>query len=34
MGWNMKLSTLENEVYNQAMFMCKEVTVESFCSIQ
>ena len=30
----MKLSTLESEVYNQAMFVCKEVKVESFCSIQ
>jgi len=27
-GWNIKLSTLESEAYNQAVFLCKEVTVE------
>ena len=27
-GWNVKLSTLESEAYNQAMFVCKEVKVE------
>jgi len=27
-GWNIKLSTLESEAYNQAMFVCKEQMVE------
>jgi len=27
-GWDVKLSTLESEAYNQAMFVCKEVKVE------